>query len=83
VTETEVRDHIVPTDVMLGPAAVRNQTHTKQIDAKQLRTERRTIARAALRIRYSLLADVVIVASGTVTEIVISAVPIAADARTR
>jgi hypothetical protein len=83
VTEIEVRDHIVPTDVMLGPVAVRSRMRTKQIDAKPLQTERRIIARAAPRIRYSLLADVAIVVIGTAREIETLIVLTAADARIR
>ena len=76
VTEIEVRDHIVPMDVMLGQAAALSQMRTKQIDAKPLPTERRTTAKAALQIRSCLLADV-----GTVIEILIA--PTAADVRIR
>jgi hypothetical protein len=40
--ETEVRESVVPVDVM---TAARNQMHTKQIGERQLRTEKRTIGK--------------------------------------
>lgn len=45
VRGTEVRDLIVVVDGMLGQAAAQNPMRTKQIDAKQLQTERRIIAK--------------------------------------
>jgi hypothetical protein len=72
VNETEVRDHTVQMDVMQGAAAVQSQTRMKQIGARQLPTERRITAKAALRILYSPLEDEAIVVSGNARGIVIS-----------
>jgi hypothetical protein len=80
VTEIEVRDCIAPRDVIIGPVVVRNQMRTKQIDAKLLPTERRTIGRAVLLTRYSLLPDVANVVNGNVRESEILIVPTGAVA---
>jgi hypothetical protein len=86
VTETEVtevRDHTVPADAMLGQVAVQSQMRTKQIGAKQLPIARRIIAKAVLRIRYFPLADEAIGVIETVRGTVISIGLTAVDARTR
>ena len=80
---TEVRDHIVPVDVILGQVAAQSQMRTKRIGAKPLPIERRIIAKAALRIRYCPPVDEAIVVIETAREIVISIDHIAVDARTR
>ena len=51
----EVRNHIVPVDVMLGQAVAQNPMHTKLIDVKLSPTGRKTIAKPALQIPLSLL----------------------------
>jgi hypothetical protein len=80
---TEVREHTVPTDVMLGQAAVQSRMRMKQTDAKQLPIERRIIVKAALRILCFRPVDAAIVVIETVREIVISIAHIAAGAMTR
>ena len=80
---TEVRDHTVPTDAILGQVAVQSQMRTKQIGAKQLPIARRIIAKAALRIHYFPPADEAIGVREIVRETVISIGLTAVDARTR
>lgn len=52
---TEVRDHAVQMDAMIGLAAAPSQMRTKQIDERPSPTARRTTERAALLMVYFLL----------------------------
>lgn len=80
VKETEVRDLTAAMDVIPESVAVLSQTHMRQIEEKQLRTERKTTVKETLQILFFLLADEAAIGEIVGNAIAIWIVPIAAAA---